>query len=245
MKEKPRNAFSGFAPESLAFFRALSANNTKSWFEAHRGAYEEHLLEPLKALAAELSGFMLAIDQDLVTLPARAVSRIHRDTRFSRDKSPYKTTLWLTFKRPITEWRDAPSWFFEITADSYRFGMGFYGASKETMDRLREEIEHRPARFRKAVAFLGEQAIFAPEGEQYRRALRPELSEDLQEWHRRKNLYLVCNREPDMALFSRGLVGDLRQGFALLAPFYDYLWQVKRSTSHVIPKKLSGGEEPW
>ncbi|KAF0215950.1 MAG: hypothetical protein FD174_3960 [Geobacteraceae bacterium] len=227
MADRKRGTFTGFTPESLGFFRNLAANNTKLWFETHRREYEEHLLEPLKALVTELAGFMLAIDQDLVTAPGRAVSRIHRDTRFSRDKSPYKTTMWITFKRQITDWRDAPCWFFELTADSYRFGMGFYSASKETMDRLREAIERKPAQFHQAVAFLGEQEMFVLEGEMYRRPLRPDLPDDLQEWHRRKNLYLVCNRQPDKALFTRGLVDDLRSGFGMLAPFYDYLWKVK------------------
>ncbi len=224
-----KGTFTGFTPKPLEFFRSLAADNSKTWFEAHRGEYEQHLLEPLKALVAELAGFMLSIDHDLVTAPARVVSRIHRDTRFSRDKSPYKTCMWITFKRPIVEWRDAPCWFFEITADSYRFGMGFYGASRETMDRLREEIELNPARFRQAVAFLDDQDMFVPEGEVYRRALRADLPDDLQAWHRRKNLYLVCNRRPDEALFTRGLVEDLRRGFGMLAPFYDYLWKVKQS----------------
>ena len=230
MKDKSHGLFSGFKPECLTFLHNLAANNSRVWFEAHRHEYEEHLLEPLKALVAELAGFMLAIDHDLVTAPGRAVSRIHRDTRFSRDKSPYKTTMWITFKRPVTEWRDAPCWFFEITADSYRYGMGFYSASKETMDRLREAIERKPAQFREAVAFLGEQDMFVLEGERYLRAFRPDLPEDLQCWHQRKNLYLVRNRQPDESLFTRGLVDDLRRGFGMLAPLYDYLWKVKMSS---------------
>lgn len=231
MADKNSDAFTGFTPQTLEYFRSLAANNNKPWFEAHRGDYEKCLLEPLKALVADLSGFMFAIDPDLVTIPAvdRTISRIYRDTRFSRDKSPYKSCLWITFKRQSADWKDAPCYFFEITADSYRFGMGFYSASKETMDRLRQAIERNPARFRQATAFLGKQDTFAPEGEEYRRPLRPDLPEDLQQWHRRKNLYLVCNRQPDEALFTRGLVDELRQGFTLLAPFYDYLRQVKRS----------------
>ncbi len=92
-------------------------------------------------LAASLAGPLAVIDPDLVVEPRRVVSRIYRDTRFARNKSPYKTTIWLTYKRPITDWQDAPAFFFEIAADSYRFGMGFYRASKWTMDRLRAEIE--------------------------------------------------------------------------------------------------------
>src|SRR6266567_1877273 len=166
MNKTTRGAFTGFTPECPAFFRNLAANNTKPWFEAHRQEYEEYLLEPLKALVTELAGFMLAIDQDLVTIPGRVVSRIHRDTRFSRDKSPYKTTMWLTFKRPLKEWRDSPAFFFEIAPAFYRYGMGFDGASKDTMDRLREVIDRRPDEFRQAVAFLAEEGRFVPEGEQ-------------------------------------------------------------------------------
>lgn len=228
MNDRPRGAFTGFSPETLSFLRNLAENNTKVWFEVHRRDYEEHLLEPMKALVGELSEFMLSMDQDFVTVPGRAISRIHRDTRFSPNKSPYKTNLWITFKRQVTEWRDAPCYFFELTACSYRFGMGFYSASKKTMDWLRGTIEREPARFRQAVAFLGEQERFVLEGEMYRRPLRHDLPEDLRVWHQRKNLYLVCNRRPDNALFSRELVGDLRQGFGMLAPFYDYLWKMKR-----------------
>ncbi len=51
----------------------------------------------------------------------RTISRIYRDTRFSKDKSPYKTTMWVTFKRPVKEWQNAPAYFFEITLESYRY----------------------------------------------------------------------------------------------------------------------------
>lgn len=221
--------FNGFDSRALDFLRDLKANNNKGWFEAHRSDYEQHLLTPLRALTIGLTPLMLSIDQDLATTPGRVISRIHRDTRFSRDKSPYKTCLWLTFKRPVTEWRDTPCWFFEITADSYRYGMGFYNAAKETMDRLRETIERKPEQFRQAVAFLEKQDRFVLEGEMYRRALRPDLQPDLQAWHQRKSIFLVCNCLADKALFSPRLISDLRNGFTLLAPFYDFLWKVKKS----------------
>ena len=87
------NSFSGFTPESLSFFESLAANNNKVWFEEHRDDFEQCLMEPLKGLVSDLSGAMLAIDPELVTIPAvdKTISRIYRDTRFSRNKSPYKT----------------------------------------------------------------------------------------------------------------------------------------------------------
>lgn len=222
-------SFPGFSPRSLAFFEELAANNRKAWFEAHRSDYEAYLLEPLKSLVAALADTMLAIDAELVTMPAvdKTISRINRDTRFSRDKSPYKSCFWLTFKRYRPDWKETPCFFFEIRADGYRYGMGFYSAARETMDRLRAFIEARPDRFREAVAWLEGQETFTVEGECYKRPLNATLPDDLQAWHRRKNLYLVCNRLPDGRLFSEAIVEELRAGFTQLAPLYHLLWQVR------------------
>jgi uncharacterized protein (TIGR02453 family) len=223
------DAFTGFSPYSLAFFEGLAANNSKPWFEAHRGDYEEYLLEPLKRLVSALSGPMLAMDPDLITLPAvdKTISRIYRDIRFSRNKSPYKTCLWITFKRHGPDWKTAPCFFFEIRGDGYRYGMGFYSADRETMDHLRRFIETRPAEFRRAVACLGKQALFTLEGDCYKRPLNPALPDDLQQWHQRRNVYLVCNRPANGRIFTRGICDDLRDGFSLLRPVYELLWRVR------------------
>jgi len=214
------NKFNGFAPESLSFLHDLRENNSKAWFEAHRSDYEQHLLVPLRALTAALTPLMFSIDADFVSAPVRAISRIHRDTRFSHDKSPYKSTLWLTFKKPLSEWQDAPAFFFELGAESWRYGMGFYAASKETMDRLRQTIERKPAEFEEMIAFLDGQDRFEVGGEQYKRLINPAVPEHLRSWHQRKSVYLVCNRQSDSMLFGRELMSELITGFTLLGPLY-------------------------
>ena len=223
------SSFSGFYPESLDYFENLAANNTKVWFEEHRDDFEEYLMEPLKSLVCDLSGAMLAIDPELVTIPAvdKTISRIYRDTRFSRNKSPYKTCLWITFKRRSPDWKTAPCFFFEISADSYRYGMGFYSATRETMDNLRRFIEAKLAEFRKTVAFFGKQDIFTLEGDRYKRTLNPALPDDLQLWHGRKNIYFICQRLANGRLFTRGICDDLREGFGMLKPLYELLWRVR------------------
>lgn len=225
MIEDEHLPFAGFPPQTTEFLRDLATNNRKEWFEAHRDEYATFLQNPLRHLAGTLAAPLLAIDPDLATLPSKVVSRIYRDTRFSRDKSPYKTTMWLTFKRPLKEWQDAPVFFFELAPDSYRYGMGFYAASRETMDALRRMIDTKPGEFRKAVAFLENQDQFIVEGESYRRLLRDGLSPDLASWYQRKNLYLVCNRQNADGLFSQNLLSELSTGFSVLAPFYHWLWK--------------------
>jgi uncharacterized protein (TIGR02453 family) len=223
-----REHFNGFSSETLDFLRKLKQNNNKVWFETHRQDYQQYVLEPMRYLVIGLGEFMLKIDPHFDITPAinRTISRIHRDTRFSRDKSPYKSTLWITFKRPGKQWKDAPGYFFEMSADSYRYGMGFYSASPETMHRFREIIDTKPTEFREVTKFYSYQSIFVIEGEKYKRLSDKKKSDEVQTWYQRKNLYLVCNNEIDNHFFDKVLVSDLVTGFDLIAPFYHYLWRI-------------------
>ena len=229
MRDKEGGRFEGFSPETLEFLRNLEANNNKVWFEAHRQEYQAYLLQPLRDLVVDMGDFMLTIDPYFETTPAinKTISRIHRDIRFSRDKSPYRNTVWITFKRPRKDWKDTPAYFFELSVDSYRYGMGFYSASKETMARFRERIDKKPQEFLEAVSFYSKQQVFEVAGDKYKRILDESKPEEIQEWYQRRNLYLVCNRKSNARLFSRELVDDLIWGFDLVAPLYHYLWVVK------------------
>ena len=83
--------FAGFPPEALGFLRDLAANNAKPWFEAHRATYEGALRAPMLALVEEMDARLGRIAPELVGDRRRSMFRIHRDVRFSKDKSPYKT----------------------------------------------------------------------------------------------------------------------------------------------------------
>jgi len=222
--------FTGFCKETFIFMRALEKNNNKPWFMRHKNDYHEFVLNPLKSLVSDLSGFMLTIDPYFEVSPAvnRTISRIYRDTRFTKDKSPYKTTAWITFKRPKKDWKDSPAYFFELSPYSYRFGMGLYSASPNTMRLFREAIDEDPKKFNRAISFYGKQDIFHVEGEQYVRIIDKSKSDEILKWYQRKNLYLVCNRDIDETLFSHELVDNLKSSFALLQPLYQYLLEVRK-----------------
>jgi len=226
-----RDGFSGFSPHTIRFLRDLSLHNDKTWFEQNRGDYEKYVLSPMRSLVTALSGPMLAIDPYLETSPSvgKTISRIFRDTRFSSDKSPFRSNVWMTFKRPAKRWQDAPAFFFEITPASNRYGMGFYSASKETMDRFRQSIDADPDKFRRAISFFAGPHPFMIEGDKYKRTLDPDKPNELLEWYQRKNLYLVCNRPIDDRLFQTSLADDLCEGFGTLAELYRYLLELRAS----------------
>lgn len=147
----------GFSEASIRFLWEIRLNNHSAWFTAHKQDYQQYLLEPMKNLVTELAGTMKQLDPWLEVTPGvnKTISRIHRDIRFSRDKSPYRDRIWITFKRKIKDWQDAPAYFFEITPEFYRFGMGFYQASKETMNGFRAALLEKTDDFQKASVFVG------------------------------------------------------------------------------------------
>lgn len=229
MVSKKEGSFNGFSQKTLDFLKNLKANNNKAWFEARRGEYQEYLLNPLQDLVVDLTEFMLTIDPhfEIRSVVGKTISRIYRDIRFSKDKSPFRDTMWITFKKPNNDWKDAPAYFFEISSESYRYGMGFYSAGKETMDRFREMIKNKSKEFIKVVSLYSKQKVFVVEGEKYKRILNDNIPEEFQDWYQRKNLYLVCNRRIDDSLFSKKLLNDLISDFGLITPFYHYLWRLK------------------
>jgi uncharacterized protein (TIGR02453 family) len=107
-----------FGVEALAFFRGLAKHNAKPWFEAHREDYERYIKEPIANLVQEMDLRFARIAPEFVGDPKRSVFRLHRDIRFSRDKSPYKT--------------HAACWFFhgggssKVGREAHGGGAGFY-----------------------------------------------------------------------------------------------------------------------
>ena len=217
--------FEGFAPETIDFLRDVKARNSKAWFEKNRPIYQKYVLQPFQELVMDMSEAVLTIDPDFDTRPFinRTISRIFRDTRFSKDKSLFRDRVWLTFKPYSKEWKEAPAYFFEITPVFYRYGMGYYSASRAGMDRFRGKIDATPADFLKAVAFYDSDSPFRLEGKSYKRPLKSEHPPRIQDWYQRRNFYLTCENPIDDALFSPQLEEEILAGFFTLAPLYQYL----------------------
>ncbi|MCR4436018.1 MAG: DUF2461 family protein [Clostridiales bacterium] len=74
-------------------------NNSKDWYESHKGEYRQYVYNPFVELIGELSPAMTEIDSQLITIPSKLISRVRRDTRFSRGKSLYRDNAWLVFLR--------------------------------------------------------------------------------------------------------------------------------------------------
>ena len=94
-----RSAFPGFPAEGIKFLRSLKKNNRREWFQPRKQVYDEQVKAPMLELVAGINAEMMRFAPDYVREPKDAVYRAYRDTRFSPDKTPYKTHIAAVFTR--------------------------------------------------------------------------------------------------------------------------------------------------
>jgi len=236
LPELAKGEFQGFTPETIKFLQELRINNNRDWFESNKNIYLNELYSPFQKFVTDISEYMMAIDPYFMSAPVtgKTISRIYKDARYSQGKPPYKTAMWFTFKRPIPDWKDSPAYFFEITADFYRYGMGFMCAERDTMDKFREFIDNDTDKFKKAISFYDHpknkgKNKFELYGAAYKKIIKPDQPQSIQKWYQLRELYLMNVREFDDVLFKRSLLDLVSEGFIRLAEFYNYLWKVKES----------------
>ena len=211
--------------KSFHFLAELEKHiNDKAWFEEHKTAYKKYIYDPLYELAERLGPVMLSLDAGFELTPRKVISRIYKDTRFSRDKALYKSNMWLTFKRPDTAWHDAPCFFFEIFPDGFRYGMGFYQATSATMNGIRSVIAEKPQKFLRLMEKPLE--IYEVQGEVYKKPPKSELPSAVNELILRRNFYLQRWCSPTV-LPLHELMHELVPHYECLRELYTYLVQIK------------------
>jgi uncharacterized protein (TIGR02453 family) len=154
--------FPGFSPEGLAFVRELEHNNTREWFQPRKADYERLLKEPALAFAEALNAEFNRFAPDYVTDPKKALFRIYRDTRFSSDKTPYKTHVALNFMRRGMEKLAGAGFYVAVSHKEVEVAGGMYMPGPEELLKIRGHIaEHhkeleRMLAARKLVSAVGE-----------------------------------------------------------------------------------------
>lgn len=216
------NGFTGFTPDAFVFLLELRFNNNREFFEANRARYEGTVKRPMQALAAALLPAALRIDGEFDRRMGCILSRIRRDTRFSKDKSPYRNHAWLAFRRPGRRISEGMTLYFEISPEEYGYGMGMYAPDTALMKGYRERILARPARFLELHAAL-EEAGMALVGESYRRERFPDAPEAIRPTLNRRNLSwsFTC---PDLRpTMSPALTEELIHAMERMGPMYRFL----------------------
>ena len=216
-----------FTDKSFRFLRTLARHNERDWFNDHKADYESHVREPFRLLSGDLQPALSAVSPHYRAEPAGvggSLFRIHRDTRFSGDKTPYKTWQGARLFHERHRQVPAPSWYLHLQPDNCFIAAGIWHPDSPTLRRIRQFIVDNPAAWK--------QAAHDPK---FRRRYRPEDSDMLTRPPRGfdqdfafiddlKHRNFVALRDIDDATMAgprlRAVVERDLEG---MAPFMDYL----------------------
>jgi uncharacterized protein (TIGR02453 family) len=211
-----------FSRKMVSFFRGLERNNTREWFAPRKSVFEEHVRAPMVEVAGAVNELVkrFAVD-NAVADPAKALYRIYRDTRFSKDKTPYKTHVGATFPRKGLPKHGGAGFYFGISHEGVGVAGGVYGPGAEELAALRRGMVSDAAGFLKVVEdrrvakvmgkLLGERLARVPKGfEEHRESA-------VAEYLKMKAIYWYVELPVSVALSSR-LVGEVARRFELMTP---------------------------
>ena len=139
-----------FSKATLGFLDELAANNDRAWFEENKPRYEELVREPalefIAAMAAPLAKFAPHFRAEPRKMGG-SLMRVFRDTRFARDKSPYKTNIGIQLRHELGKDVHAPGFYLHIATDECFFGAGCWHPEADALGRIRDLIAAQPKRW--------------------------------------------------------------------------------------------------
>jgi len=167
--------FEGFPAGGLEFLKRLRRNNNRPWFQKHKEEYEELVRFPMQSLIAGIARRMADSAPDMEFHPRKSIFRIYRDTRFSKNKTPYKTNIAASFKfRGAKSPTENPGLYLGIEPGEIYVGGGLYMPTGPQLKKIRQSMAARPddfldivtnARFRKEFGGIeGDRLQRAPLG---------------------------------------------------------------------------------
>jgi len=212
-----------FHPDMLTFMMDIRFNNNREFMNENRGTYYRLMRDPYYRLIDAMAPAMKKIDDLMEVRPAKCLSRIFRDTRYSHDKSPYRNHHWVTFRRQGEPRELSVMYWFEIRLEAVSWGLGYWGANRPALDILRQRMVANPREISSLLPILKKHG-FVLEGSQYkRRAVPGNLPPALAPWYLKRELYLTKTGVQPEWVFQPGLDKRLVKDFTALAPVYRLL----------------------
>jgi uncharacterized protein (TIGR02453 family) len=208
-------------PKALAFLRELKENNDREWFQPRRDEYETVLRGPMMAAVEAVNQ---VLPPEYVTDPAKSVYRIYRDTRFSADKTPYKTHVGaLLWHRQLGK-NGGAALYFHLSTDEFLIAGGLYHCPNDRLLQVRNHIATEHAALTKLLRRKAVRELFG--GIQGSKLTRPPKGFDpahpAVEYLKMKDLLLESSMPADVA-FRADAGALLRKHFVELLPFVEFL----------------------
>jgi uncharacterized protein (TIGR02453 family) len=216
--------FPGFSPKAITFLRQLKKNNDRAWFQPRKTLFEELIRNPMIELATLINDDLRLFAVDHLTDPKKAVHRIYRDTRFSKDKTPYKTRASAMFPRAGLGKEAGAQFYYSLSAEGLHIAAGMFWPDPAELKFVRSKIADNAKKLRKLIEepklmrklgkCQGESAVRVPKDFP--------ADHPAQDLLRRKSFYFASTLETAVATGPK-IRREIVDRFKLVAPMVAYL----------------------
>lgn len=216
--------YKGITRDALFLLADNRFRDSKAFYEEHKEEIKSAMTVPMRQLAGIIGEELLAVDPLMNTIPTKMVSRVRRDTRYTKDKKLYRENMWIMFMRPKHEWRGYPCMWFEVTPSNYSLGVGFFGDEPGLLEAFRKALRERPDEFRKAVKIVEKTGSMMFK-RSYKRPF-PGCPEGLEAFYNLKDVGFIKYSDNLEHLADDTIIGILRETYKAYTPMYKFLLSV-------------------
>lgn len=218
--------YAKFDPQTLAFLDELAANNNREWFKENKSRYEEQVLDVALRFIQSMHDPLYEIAPHFVAQPTRiggSLMRVYRDTRFSKNKTPYKTNIGIQFRHEQAKDVHSPGYYVHIDPEQVFVGVGMWRPQSDALRGIRDRIVAKPAEWRRASSDKSFRRHFKLGGESLTRPPRGfdkdhEFIEDI----KRKSFMGIKDMQRDESLGTQ-FQRKVETSFTAAEPFMRFL----------------------
>ncbi|MDJ0837741.1 MAG: DUF2461 domain-containing protein [Acidobacteriota bacterium] len=215
-------AHTPFTQEFFRFYDQLEANNDRSWFQENKELYEDAVRTPMLSFIEAMGPKLADISKHIVADPRKSggsMFRIYRDTRFSKDKTPYKTHAACQFRHVMGKDVHAPGFYMHASQREVVFGAGIWHPDAPSLAKIRQYIAENPEKWQQALDHAPFAELFEQAGESLKRLPRgfPADHPMVEELKRKDFIAMRGLMPPD--LLREDLIEEVSRCFAACRPY--------------------------
>jgi uncharacterized protein (TIGR02453 family) len=219
--------FNGFPAELFEFLRALAENNNRDWFKDNKIDYDEFVAEPVIDFISAFATPLETISENFVADPRRnggSMFRIYRDTRFSRDKRPYKTNVGCHFRHVAGKSAHAPGFYLHLQPGNVFVGAGIWKPDGPALAKIRNAIVEQPDQWAAAYSDKALWQRFGDiEGESLKRAPRGFDADHVHVEHLKQKSFFIHQSLDEALATSPELIDEVFAAYTDSVPLVRFL----------------------
>lgn len=210
-----------FTDRTLSFLVENCLMDSREWFHAHKEEYERFIVDPMAEVCVAITPTMLEIDPEFIAIPkvGKSLSRLWRDTRFTKDGSIFRDYVWCSFVRE--KYRGLPDCWFSVSPQGAEWGCGWYWTGPDTMANIRQKVMEDDPAWLAADEAIRRHGGFQIVGDRYKKSPYTAWPEEKRRWLDQRSLTVQSPVDPEI-LFTDKFAEKLIEDFTALAPVYRF-----------------------